>query len=126
MGRCVSHGFYSRRNGLNVPKRKGFSASPAQRVKVADAYCAVCGGQPCDPAHLISRGATTIGQDDPLAVIPLCRTHHDEYDHARTLDLTPYLEPRYRAEVAYAVERVGLFATLRTVSNLRWLAMKDV
>ena len=120
------YGNRARAQGINVPRRKGFSASPAQRRKVADAYCAVCGGQPCDPAHLISRGATTIGQDDPLAVIPLCRTCHDLYDQTRTLDLTPYLEPRYRAEIAFAVERVGLFQALRKITNLRWLAMKDV
>jgi len=119
------YGKRARAQGINVPKRKPFSASPAQRVKVADAYCAVCGGQPCDAAHVIARSITTIGQDDPLAVIPLCRTDHTLF-HDGKLDLSPYLEPRYREELAFAVKRVGLFQTLRHVTGLRWMAMRDI
>ena len=119
------YGNRARANGVGVPKRRGFEASPAQRIKCAELSCCVCGGYPCDPMHLIPRGMTTIGQDDPRAVVPGCREHHRAYDE-ESLDLSPYLEPRYREEVAFAVERVGLFQALRRITNLRWLAMKDV
>jgi hypothetical protein len=61
------------------------------------------------------------GQDDPLAVIPLCREHHDAYDHAG-LSLLEALEPRFRAELAFAVKRAGLMTTLRRVTNTRLAA----
>ena len=93
-------------------------ASPAQREKVKLMACAVCEGEPCDPAHLISRGLLTEGQDDPRAVIPLCRGHHDAYDHG-SLSLLEHLEPHYRVELAFAVERFGLVSTLRRVTNER-------
>lgn len=62
-----------------------------------------------------------IDQDDPRAVIPLCRPHHRAYDLG-TLDVLPDLEPRFRQELAFAVERVGLLTTLRRVTNSRWEA----
>ena len=97
---------------------KSFAASPAQRRKVAGQPCAICLSSPCDPAHLIDRSLTTIGQDDPLAVIPLCRTHHRRFDE-NGLDILPALEPHYRPELAFAVQRVGLAATYRRVTNRR-------
>ena len=122
------YGEHARRNGIGVSKRKPFAASAAQRAKCAELACCVCGSVPVQPAHLIPRGMTTIGQDDPLAVVPLCGASgngcHRAYDDGE-LDLSPYLEPRYRAEVAFAVERVGLFQALRRITNLRWLAMKE-
>ena len=72
-----------------------------------------------EPAHLIPRGMTTVGQDDPLAVVPLCREHHRAYDREQ-LDLSSWLEPTWRPEVAFAVSRVGLFAALRRITNRRW------
>jgi hypothetical protein len=72
-----------------------------------------------DPAHLIPRGMTTVGQDDPRAVVPLCRRCHRVYDD-ECLDLSSSLEPNYRDEVAFAVARVGLFAALRRITNSTW------
>ena len=107
-------------------KRKAISpASTGQRLAVQGRACIVCrqhAGE-CDPAHIISRAALTEGQDDPRAVVPLCRSCHDAYDHAGE-DLLPYLEPHYRAELAYAVERYGLLRTLQRVTNQRWLAVE--
>jgi HNH endonuclease len=80
--------------------------------------CVVCKGEPCDPAHVIPRGLLTEGQDDPRAVIPLCRGHHDAFDHG-DLSLLAYLEPYYRPELAFAVQRFGLVSTLRAVTNDR-------
>jgi hypothetical protein len=55
---------------------------------------------------------------DPRAVVPLCRRHHDAYDH-EGLDILPFLEPHFRVELAFAVERFGLLSTLRRVTNER-------
>jgi hypothetical protein len=71
------------------------------------------------PAHLIDRSLTTVGQDDPLAVVPLCAEHHRAYDELG-LDLSSYLEPRFRDEQAFAVARVGLFSALRRITNRVW------
>jgi cytochrome c553 len=92
-----------------------------QRATVADQACIVCDTHAghCDPAHIISRAALTDGQDDPRAVVALCRSCHDGYDE-RGGDLLPYLEPRHRAELAFAVERYGLIRTLERVTNQRW------
>ena len=106
-------------------KRKAISpASPEQRAATRDRACLVCRGHAghCHPAHLIDRSLTTVGQDDPRAVIPLCPEHHRLYDDpigTGGIDLLPFLEPHYRAELAYAVERVGLLTTLRRVTNDR-------
>ena len=80
----------------------------------------MCGADSPDPAHLIARGVTSIDQDDPLAVIPLCREHHTALDTGM-LDVLPYLEPRFREELGFAVKRVGLVSTLRRVTNDRMI-----
>ena len=115
-----------------MPKRRPISeATPAQREKVRTSYCTASGDGLCvgpmDPAHLLPRTATTVGQDDPLAVVGLCRYHHEAYDAQRTLDLLPHLEAcGYRAELAFAVMRVGLMATLRRVTNSKWSPDSDM
>lgn len=96
----------------------GFAASKAQREKCRYAPCAACGGHPCDPAHLIPRSMLSVGQDDPRAVIALCRTCHRDYDQGG-LDLLPFLEPTYATELAFAVNRFGLARTYRRVTNSR-------
>lgn len=108
-------------------KRKAISpASPAQREAIEARACVVCrqheGG--CDPAHLIDRSLLTAGQDDPRAVIPLCRSCHDGYDE-RGGDLLPYLEPHYRTELAFAVERYGLLRTLQRVTGQHWAPVQS-
>lgn len=100
-------------------KRRPISeASPQQRAAVALKACVVCRESPTDPAHLIPVGMCPDGDGDPRAVIPLCRVHHREYDEGG-LDLLPYLEPHFRAELAFAVERFGLLSTVRRVTNQR-------
>ena len=100
-------------------KRRPISpASPAQRNKVRLAPCICCDSLgPCDPAHLVSRAEG--GDDDPRAVVPLCRRCHRAYDDGN-LDLLPSLEPHFREELAYAVELVGLLRALERVTNCRW------
>ena len=103
-----------------TPKRsRGVSpASSAQREKVREEWCVACGrflGE-CDPAHLIDRSLLTEGQDDPRAVVALCRTDHRDYDEGR-LDLLPFWQ-RFAVELGFAVERFGPRA-LRRISNTR-------
>lgn len=96
-------------------------ASPEQRAATRDRACIVdtAHGTSCHPAHLISRAALSAGQDDPRATVPLCPACHHRYDQGGDLDLLPYLEPAFRVELAFAVERFGLLATLRRVTNDR-------
>lgn len=89
-------------------------ASPAQRAKVAGRSCIACGRGGCHPAHLIDRSIG--GDDNPLAVVPLCPGCHRGYDE-EGLDLLPFLEPDYRAEIAYAVILVGIARAYRRITN---------
>jgi hypothetical protein len=112
--------FHHRGAANSSRKRKPISpASPAQREKVKGAPCVVCGNYEVDPAHLIDRSLLTEGQDDPRAVIALCRIHHREYDDG-LISVLEHLEPRHREELAFAVERFGLISTLNRVTGLRW------
>jgi hypothetical protein len=105
-------------------KRGSFAGSRRQQEAVRDKACIVCTASPCDPAHLIDKSlATDLG--DPRAVVPLCRRCHRAYDEGG-LDLLPYLEPRWRVELAFAVERVGLLSTLQRVTNDKsWSTLRD-
>jgi hypothetical protein len=91
------------------------SAAPGQRDKVAGRPCLVCGSVArVDPAHLIPRSLG--GCDEPDCVVPLCRTHHRAYDTGR-LELLPFLEPRWRVEVAHAVLHLGLIGAVRRLGR---------
>jgi hypothetical protein len=94
-------------------------ASPAQRAKVAGRGCIVCGRRPVDPAHLVPRSAG--GCDEADCVVPLDRRCHRAYDRGE-LDLLPYLEPRYRAELAHGLLHLGLLGLLGRASGTRWVA----
>lgn len=96
----------------------GFAASKEQRQKCRFSTCAACGAPGPDPAHLIPRSLCTIGQEDARAVVPLCRQCHRAFDEGE-FSLLEHLEPLYRTELAYAVARVGLMATVRRVTNQR-------
>jgi hypothetical protein len=48
----------------------------------------------------------------------MCWLHHRAYDTGR-LELLPYLEPCWRAEVAHAVSLLGLVGTLWQLRNRR-------
>jgi hypothetical protein len=102
------------------PKRSraAFAVSPLQRDAVRGRACVVCRKQPVHPAHLIDRSLAD-DQDNPLAVIPLCPEHHRAFDEDR-LDLLPFLEPHWRDQLAFAVQRHGLLATLKRVTNHDW------
>jgi hypothetical protein len=108
------------------PKRTPISpASRTQRIKVARAECIVCGQDSTqttiDPAHVVPRSLCATGADHPDAVVPLCRVDHSAYDENR-LDLLPFMEPRYRDELAYAVKQVGLSRTFQIVTGQKtWL-----
>jgi hypothetical protein len=93
------------------------AATDAQRAAVAGRPCIVCGAtHRVDPAHLIARAVGGCG--DALCVVPLDRACHRAYD-AGELDLLPYLEPGYRAQLAHAVGHVGLVGALRRITGRR-------
>ena len=60
--------------------------------------------------------AITGGVRGPLCVVPLCRRCHRACDRGE-LDLLPYLEPAWRAQLAHAVGHIGLIAALRRISG---------
>ena len=93
------------------------AASDAQRAAVAGRTCVVCGSdRRIDPAHLIPRSLGGCG--DALCVVPACRRCHRAYDRGE-LDLLPYLEPGWRAQLAHAVGHAGLVGALRRISGHR-------
>lgn len=102
---------------------KGMTASFAQRAKVKGEHCVVCGADaavaPIDPMHVADRAQG--GCDDELCVVPGCRVCHRRYDTGE-LDLLPYLEPRYRAELGHALQHLGLVGLYRRVTNERLAA----
>jgi hypothetical protein len=97
-------------------------ASPEQRAKVAGQSCVVCGERPVDPAHLVPRSLG--GCDQPDCVVPLCRVHHRRYDRGQ-LDLLPYLEPCFRAELQHGLGHLGLLGLLRRVTGSRWTPVAE-
>ena len=103
----------------STPLARGASmaASDRQRAAVAGRSCIVCGTERrIDPAHLIPRSLGGCG--DAACCVPLCRPHHRAYDRGE-LDLLPYLEPAWRAQLAHAVGHVGLIGALRRISGDR-------
>jgi hypothetical protein len=75
----------------------------------------VCGAdRRIDPAHLIPWSLGGCG--DALCVTALCRRCHRAYDRGE-LDLLPYLEPAWRAQLAHAVGHMGLIGALRRISG---------
>ena len=92
-------------------------ATDAQRAAVAGRTCIVCGSdRRVDPAHLIPRSLGGCGE--ALCVVPACRRCHRAYDRGE-LDLVPYLETAWRAQLAHAVGHVGLIGALRRISGGR-------
>jgi 5-methylcytosine-specific restriction endonuclease McrA len=105
------------RVGVAPPERPPLAASDAQRAKVAGQPCLVCARTVrVDPAHLVPRSLG--GCDDPACVVPLCRRCHRAYDSGE-LDLLPWLEPRFRLELAHAVGHLGLLGALRRLTRRR-------
>ena len=66
---------YTTTGAIRPVKRRAVSpASKAQRAKVRDRPCIVCGASDCDPAHVVSRAQG--GCDHPDCVVPLYRRCH--------------------------------------------------
>jgi len=98
-----------------LQRTAAMAATDAQRAAVAGRCCIVCGtDRRIDPAHLIPRSLGGCGH--PLCVVPICRLHHRAYDRGE-LDLLPYLEPGWRAQLAHAVGHVGLLGALRRITR---------
>ncbi|OAI39388.1 hypothetical protein AYO39_02935 [Actinobacteria bacterium SCGC AG-212-D09] len=112
------------RRSTPLQRTASMAATERQRAAVAGRRCIVCGtDRRIDPAHLIPRSLGGCG--DPLCTCPLCRSCHRAYDRGE-LDLLPYLEPAWRAQVAHAVGHVGLIAALRRISGTRSAGVDNV
>lgn len=96
-----------------LQRTPSLAATDAQRAAVAGRACIACGAEHgIDAAHLVPRSLGGCG--DALCVTALCRRCHRAYD-AGHLDLLPYLEPGWRAQLAHAVGHVGLLGALRRI-----------
>jgi hypothetical protein len=105
------------RRSTPLQRTASMAATDRQRAAVTGRGCVVCGtDRRIDPAHLIPRSLGGCG--DALCVVPLCRFHHRAYDRGE-LDLLPYLEPAWRAQLAHAVGHVGLIRALRRIGRTR-------
>ncbi len=117
---ALQRGVPLKRSVTPAARRPVSVCTPEQRAKAQWQGCIVSGDrQNVTPAHVISKGFTRVGQDDPRAVVGLRVDLHRLYDTGQ-LDLLPALEASCREELAFAVERVGLLTTLRRVTNQRW------
>ena len=87
-----------------IQPKRWLPVSPAQRVKVIELPCLVCGRNPVDAAHLVPQRLG--GCAAPACVVPLCRTHHRLFDCGRVA-LAVYLGPEFGAEVRHALEHVS-------------------
>ena len=105
------------RRSSPLERAASMAATERQRAAVAGRTCIVCGAdRRIDPSHLIPRSLGGCG--DALCVVPMCRTHHRAYDRGE-LDLLPYLEPGWRAQLAHAVGHIGLIGAVRRISGQR-------
>lgn len=105
------------RRAKPLERTASMAATERQRAAVAGRRCIVCGtDRRIDPAHLIAKSMGGCG--DPLCVVPTGRAHHRAYDRGE-LDLLPFLEPAWRAQLANAVGHVGLIGALRRISGDR-------
>ena len=105
-----------------LKRTTSMAATDAQRAAVAGRPCIVCGAEHrVDAAHVVPRA---LGCGDALDVVPLCRACHRAYD-AGELDLLPYLEPGFRAQVAHAVGHVGLIGALQRICGIRAFRKTD-
>jgi hypothetical protein len=103
------------RRSTPLRRTPSLAATDRQRAAVAGRPCIVCGAaRRIDPAHLIPRSLGGCGE--ALCVVPACRSCHGAYDEGR-LDLLPYLEPAWRAQLAHAVGQVGLVGALRRTTR---------
>ncbi|MBV8221055.1 MAG: hypothetical protein JO325_21540 [Solirubrobacterales bacterium] len=108
------------RRSKPLDRTASMAATDAQRAAVAGRTCIACGAdRRIDPAHLIPRSLGGCG--DSLCVVPTCRRCHRAYDRGE-LDLLPYLEPGWRAQLAHAVGHVGLVGALRRIRGSRQAA----
>lgn len=96
-----------RRTGISrtaIEPARWLPASPAQRLKVIESRCVVCGRTRVDAAHLVPQRLG--GCQSPDCVLPLCRTHHRLFDTGQ-LALVLYLGPKQKPELAHALRHFG-------------------
>jgi len=103
------------------------AASPAQRAKVKDQHCLVCGMDrhetKIDPAHVYPRRFAHCECAD--GVVALCRAHHRLYDERlgnERLDLLPRLMEGFTVELVHAILEHGASPQhlLEVVTGVKW------
>lgn len=93
-----------------------------EKIDRENGRCRVCGSTfQVECAHLVARSQCAPGVgEDPRNTIPLCRTHHRQFDRQDLpyLDILPYLT---REEQGYAVSihPGGLYGALWRLTNDR-------
>jgi hypothetical protein len=106
------------------------NASAAQRKKVRDLRCLVCGVDrheaKIDPAHVYaSRYAHC---ECPDGVVALCRSCHNRYDDLNSsFDLLPYLLNGWRTELCHAIleHDARPFHVLGIVTGVQWCPVES-
>lgn len=91
---------------------------PARQKVRCEGRCRACGraGRPLDPAHIVPRSRINAGggAEDPLNIVPLCRSCHDDHHGIRGLELLSRLT---REEQQYIVGLVGLGEAYRRTTR---------
>lgn len=75
-----------KRSSKPIPKRRakprrGPLRCPEYRAWLRQRYCLLCSSVQSDAAHTENNGTGSKGPDS--SCVPLCRTHHQEYDAGR-------------------------------------------
>lgn len=117
-----------RRYASTLNQGNGFAVAPAQRAKVRDLACLVCGRDrheaSIEPAHVCARRLAP-HCDCPDGVVPLCDECHGRYDDQNTsFDLLPALithERRIEVVHAFLEHGVGLVDLLSHIAGERYL-----
>jgi hypothetical protein len=108
-----------------MKRSRGFAASRAQRDKVRDLPCLVCGRDryevTVDPAHLCPRARG--GCDADECVVPLCRIHHHMFDGGKLSILSELVAGRMHAELSHALGHLDcdLIGLLHRVTGERYV-----
>ena len=104
------------KRNASLQRTPSMVATEAQRAAVAGRNCIVCGSRLADRSGAPHTQVAGRMRSTPCCVTALCRPCHRAYDRGE-LDLLPYLEPAWRAQVAHAVGHVGLVGALRRISG---------
>jgi hypothetical protein len=99
-----------------LQRTDSMAASEAQRAAVAGRPCIVCAPRPASTPRISFPGRSA-GAGSRCAWCRCAACRVTAFDRGE-LDLLPYLEPGWRAQLSHAVGHVGLIGALRRISGL--------